>query len=46
MKEVIFNKEHPKGLVREVETEPEMIEIPKTEEQKRIEALEKAVLGL
>ena len=46
MKEVIFDKEHPKGLVREVESEQEkpMEHQPTTEE--RLEALEGAFMEL
>lgn len=46
MKEVIFNKENPKGLVREVESEQEkpIEQQPTTEE--RLEALEGAFMEL
>ena len=48
MKEVIFNKEYPKGLVREVENTKPQAEIleqkPTTEE--RLEVLESAILEL
>ena len=46
MKEVIFNKENPKGLVREVETEEvqPLEQQPTTEE--RLEAIEEAFMEL